>query len=243
MIFFFCAPLRADVFLDGVDDNINFGNLKNPTTAISVYMVVTIHSAVADDTMLQKTTSGAEPFISYMLKVTGTASPIQPSFAVGLAALQTTVGTDSDDLAFDTKYTFCGTWSSGNRIKFFKNGTLDAQSAGSPSGSITYVDSQNTYIGLNNLDNKNPHMTVHDFALWDVELSTEEVYVVCSTPSSHIAMNWVQVRKPILATTLDDFGHHSVMSGTNLIRNRAGEYLNGTPENSPLSLDEKVSYP
>jgi Tfp pilus assembly protein PilV len=133
----------ADVF-DGVDDYVSIprNSVFEPANGITVaaWLNWRNHTTSSHGNIVSKSKdTDTDPYVSYSLKQTSSTSQ-EIEFTLTINGIRYFLANNSGTVPLNTWNYFVGTWSSGNTVKLYMNGSLVGQSASAPSGTITYYN-------------------------------------------------------------------------------------------------------
>ncbi|RJQ04807.1 MAG: hypothetical protein C4551_10025 [Bacillota bacterium] len=164
---------------NGTTSKTDLGNIKDPTTAITlaIWVRVTTTTFHKDEECLVKRSGTTSPWFCYVIKLSGNDSTTDASFGVVVSGGYVGCGGTSESrLSANEDYLLLGTWKSGDYARWYINGVQVAQSASTRAGSISYTDTYPTEIGYDSAANRYTDAQFGDARIYNRWFSPTEVW-------------------------------------------------------------------
>lgn len=236
-------PVGASAFpsFDGTDDQIDVGQVTDPTTALSISAWGYLNGITDHDTeviIAKRQTITLEPYITYFLGCEfGSTASCRATFGIdsggitsSFIAISTTV---SGELA-DRWHHWCATWSdsSDTQTLYIDGNLMGSESA--LSGALAYNASYQTYIGRSEIDGATGYWNgrIGEIAVYNVELTAAE----CKTLSTPVMGMPYQVRpgNRVMHKQLMECAPSAACSGSSQFKDVVNSNYNGTAAGSPV---------
>lgn len=163
-------------FFDGTNNRIDCGDIRSPSTGVSVAVWMYLPDIGADTSNngpAFKSLSG-DPFLTWGLKTGGNASgDIIINFACGISGTLRSSGIIQRNDLKNTWLFEAGTWQSGKPIRAYVNGSLVTESSNF-SGTLNH-EAKSFYIGFNEIDNVYYEGAISHCYLWNRGLEPAEI--------------------------------------------------------------------